>query len=305
MTGLAVPLHVSGSVDQPDAVADHPVDLAQDQIVYLRGSGECGINVTYQLLSPSGTALSGAPYVCADHDRVVAPMSGTYTLQVRSQEGGTGPYDVEVVPVPADDVVDGEVGRPMVGELTVPGEHDVYRFAANAGDIVYLDGAGPCGVNVDYVLSSPSGLDLTGAPYACNDIGRVDLPQSGEYTVTVRSWDGGTGPYDVAAFAVPPDTEAFVAVGDRLQGEVTASGEQHVFLFDGAAGDIVVLEGSGPCGASVDYVLLSPDGVELTGAPYVCDDIGAVELPQTGQYAVLVSSYDGGTGPYDIGTRTP
>ena len=166
-------------------------------------------------------------------------------MQVRSREGGTGPYDVEVVPVPADDVVDVAVGRPMVGELTVPGEHDVYRFPANAGDIVYLDGAGPCGVNVDYVLSSPSGLDLTGAPYACNDMGRVDLPQSGEYTVTVRSWLGGTGPYDVAALAVPPDTEAFVAVGDRLQGEVTAPGEQHVFLFDAAAGDVVVLEGSG------------------------------------------------------------
>ena len=93
---------------------------------------------------------------------------------------------------------------------------------ADAGDIVYLDGAGPCGVNVDYVLVVAVGLDLTGAPYVCDDIGRVDLPQSGEYTVTVRSWDGGTGPYDVAVLAVPPDTETFVAVGDRLQGEVTA-----------------------------------------------------------------------------------
>ena len=305
VSALAAPLRVTGSIDAPDAVADHPVDLAQDQIVYLRGSGECGINVTYQLLSPSGTALSGAPYVCSDHDRVVAPMSGTYTLQVRSWEGGTGPYDLEVVPVPADDVVEVAMDQPMVGELTVSGEHDVYRFPANAGDVVYLDAAGACGVNVDYVLSSPSGLDLTGAPYVCNDMGRVELPQSGEYTVTVRSWDGGTGPYDVAALSVPPDTVTFVAVGDRLQGELTASGEQHAFLFDAAAGDVVVLEGSGPCGASVDYVLLSPDGVELSGAPYVCNDIGEVELPQTGQYVVLVASFDGGTGPYDIGLRAP
>ena len=79
-------------------------------------------------------------------------------------------------------------------------------------------------MNVDYILSSPSGLDLTGAPYACDDIGRVDLPQSGEYTVAVRSWDGGTGPYDVAVLAVPPDPVSFVAVGDPLQGEVTAPG---------------------------------------------------------------------------------
>ena len=91
VSALDVPLHVTGSIDEPGGVADHPVDLAQDQIVYLRGSGECGINVTYQLLSPSGTALSGAPYVCSDHDRVVAPMSGTYTLQVSSWDGGTGP----------------------------------------------------------------------------------------------------------------------------------------------------------------------------------------------------------------------
>ena len=131
MPALAVPLHVTGSIDEPGGVADHPVDLAQGQIVYLRGSGECGVDVTYQLLSPSGTALSGAPYVCSDHDRVVAPMAGTYTLQVRSWDGGTGPYDVEVVPVPPDDVVDVAVGDPLVGELTVSGEHDLYRFTGD------------------------------------------------------------------------------------------------------------------------------------------------------------------------------
>ncbi|MET0459910.1 MAG: CHAT domain-containing protein [Ilumatobacteraceae bacterium] len=301
VTGLAVPLHVTGSVDEPDGVSDHPVDLAQGQIVYLRGSGECGVNVTYQLLSPSGTALSGAPYVCSDHDRVVAPMAGTYTVQVSSWDGGTGPYDVEVVPVPPDDVVDVAVGDSLTGELTVSGEHDQYRFTATAGDSVYLDGRGACEVYVEYILTSPSNVDMGGgAPYACNDMGRIDLPQSGQYTVTVRSYLGGTGPYSVDLLAVPPDTDTFVAVGDRLQGEITASGEQHYYAFDASAGDVVVLDGAEPCGVNVSYILYSPDAVPLSGEPYVCNDVGPTELPLDGTYFVVVSSWEGGTGPYDI-----
>ena len=101
MAGRDLPLHVTGSIDAPGAVVDHPIELARGQIVYLHGSGECGVQVSYQLMAPTGSAISGNPYVCDDHDRVPIPDDGTYTLQVRSWEGGTGPYDIEVRPRPA------------------------------------------------------------------------------------------------------------------------------------------------------------------------------------------------------------
>ena len=300
VSALGVPLHVTGSIDEPGGVADHPVDLARGQLVYLRGSGDCGVQVEYQLLTPAGSPLTGAPFVCNDHDRVAAPDAGTYTVQVRSWNGGTGPYDLEVVPVPPDDVVESAVGSPMVGELTVAGEHDEFTFAGTAGDIVYLDGAGACGVSIDYVLLSPSQQELSGAPYVCDDIGRQVLPQTGTYTVAVRSYAGGTGPYDVAVLSVPPDTDAYVTVGDRLQGELTAPGEEHYYVFDAGAGDVVALDGEGPCGVDVTYVLLSPDAVELSGELFACEDSEPIELPQAGTYFVVVSSWEGGTGPYAI-----
>ena len=62
----------------------------------------------------------------------------------------------------------------------------------------------------------------------------------------------------------------------------------------------MVLEGAEPCGVNVSYILSRPTRSQLSGEPYVCDDIGPVELPQTGAYFVVVGSWDGGTGPYDI-----
>ena len=276
------------------------MELPTGQIVYLRGSGECGINVAYQLVSPSGVALDRrAVRVQRQWAACVAPQSGTYTVSVSSWDGGTGPYDIEVVPVPADDTTSVTVGSSVVGELTVPGERDLYTFPATAGDAVFLAGFGACGANVEYAVVSPSGVELAGAQYVSADLGHVDLPQSGEYTVAVRSWNGGVGAYDLDLSAVPDDSFTEVAVGDTLLGEIGAAGKQRVFTFTTEASDVVVLDGVGAC-VNVDYTLYSPSGVELTGAPYVCNDTGEIELPESGTYEIVVASWDGGTGPYEI-----
>ena len=133
---------------QPDAVADHPVDLAQDQIVYLRGSGECGINVDVP------AALAVRHGVERRAVRVRGPRPGRrpdvrdlHVAGPQSRTAAPGPTTSRSSPVPAGrrrrcrgGPTDGRRAdrRPVSTTCTAS--------PANAGDIVYLDGAGPCGV---------------------------------------------------------------------------------------------------------------------------------------------------------------
>ena len=300
---LAEPVTFAGSIDAPDASVEHPVTLTAGQIVYVAGSGECGVNVEYHLESPSASQVGGAPYVCNDLGRVVAPESGTYRLVVESFAGGTGPYGIDVAPVPADVTVPMTAGQPVSGEITTPGAHHLYTLPATAGDVVYLRGDGPCGGGAAYRLLAPSGGQLGGLPYVCDDIGRQVLPESGTYTMSVESYDGGIGVYDLVAIPVPPDVTTPIVVGDTVAGTLTTPGEQDLFTFPGQARSSVALDGVGPCSGGVTYRLLTPSGTQLGGQPQACDDLAPQELPETGDYTLVVASYAGGAGAYEITVR--
>ena len=257
-------------------------------------------DVVYHLATPAGSPVGGEPYVCDDIGRVVAPESGTYALVVESFAGGTGPYSIEVAPVPDDVTAPVTPGEPVSGEITAPGERHLYTFASTAGDIVYLRGDGPCGGSAAYRLLTPSGGQLGGVPYVCDDIGRQVLPESGTYTMQVESYAGGSGAYDLVVIAVPPDATTAIAVGDTVTGTITTSGEQHRYTFPATSRSILAVDGRGPCSDGVAYGLFTPSGSQLGGLPYGCDDLGSQELPETGDYTLIVQSYAGGSGSYEI-----
>ena len=54
-----------------------------------------------------------------------------------------------------------------------------------------MAGSGECASTVDYHLATPSGSQVGGSPYVCNDIGRVVAPESGTYELVVESFAGG------------------------------------------------------------------------------------------------------------------
>ena len=174
------------------------------------------------------------------------------------------------------------------------------RSSATAGDVVYLQGNGPCGGGAAYRLLTPSGSQLGGLPYVCDDIGRQVLPESGTYTMQVESYDGGIGIYDLLVVAVPPDTTAAIAVGDVVTGTIATSGEQHRYTFPATARSFLAVDGRGPCSDGLAYGLFTPSGTQLGGLPYTCSDLGQQELPETGEYTLVVQSYAGGSGTYDL-----
>ena len=133
-------------------------------------------------------------------------------MAVRSWNGGVGAYDLDLSAVPDDSFTEVAVGDTLLGEIGAAGEQHVFTFAAEASDVVVLDGVGAC-VNVDYTLYSPSGVELTGAPYVCNDTEEIELPASGR---TRSSSPAGTaGPVPTRSTCSPGDAGSHGEVGDH------------------------------------------------------------------------------------------
>ncbi len=299
-TAAAAAQSFTGTITEPDGRAEHALELVAGQLIYVDSPPPCGSQLSYRLVPPAGTNFGGAPTVCTPMGRVEVPATGTWTLQVDGYGGGTGPYAIEVRPVPDDTVTAIEVGGSVEGEIRERGERHVATFEANSGDLVYVRGAGDCGTLLDYRLRSPSDTQVGANPYTCNDIGRVALAESGEYRIVIEGPNGERGTYALDVLPVPDDRVDSVAVGDRLTGELTQPGEEHQFKFDAAAGDRVRIDGLGPCGAQVDYVVRSPSDVQVGPNPYACNDLDTQVLAESGEYTVVVRGAGDAIGAYDL-----
>ncbi|MET0144236.1 MAG: CHAT domain-containing protein [Ilumatobacteraceae bacterium] len=291
----------TGEITAPEQSIAYPIELQAGQLLYLDGTTPCGAQVAYRLVSPSGVQNGGYPYVCQDLGRTSIGETGTWNLYVESYGGGIGIFDVELSPIPPDAVQPVVVGQRIGGEITEPGEHHTFVFAGAAGDDIYVDAAGPCD-GVAYSIVPPGGgSTLAGLPYACADTDRTVLPATGEYTISVESYQGGIGIYDLTLLAVPDDVATPIAVGDEVRGDITAPGQRLRYPFTAAANDVVAVDALGACGPSVAYFIETPSGVEVGGAlPYVCADLEPEELTETGTFTLVVESYQGGVGSFGL-----
>ena len=52
----------------------------------------------------------------------------------------------------------------------------------------------------------PGGTQYGGMPYVCNDLGRIDVDESGPWSIVVASYGGGTGAYAAELHPIRPDT---------------------------------------------------------------------------------------------------
>lgn len=152
------------------------------------------------------------------------PATGVYTLiVVDSGLTHTGPYSITLESVaesfdgasngppapvcgaPADGARSIGCGERVTGDISVPGDSDVFTFQANAGEGVALVVEKPAGSALDPAaeLFAPDGRRLahvSGPPYPTPPLASGSLPASGVYTLKLTDFNEGvildsTGPY--------------------------------------------------------------------------------------------------------------
>jgi hypothetical protein len=297
--------------------------------------GEVGVNSAFvpwiRLLDPNGAVVSGANNwgALAAQFRVVAPLTGTYTVLVASADTGnndTGTYLLTTVRVPgALTVSPGDQGGPLTnggnhaGTIHV-GDLDPWTVTAAAGEsiLVSIGETGAASAFVPWIrVFGPTGALLVGG----NNWGelaaqvRVTAPTAGTYTVVVSTNDSGndaSGTYVLTV--IHPLGALTVLPGDQggaLTKGATHAGTIHVgdldpWSFTTVAGQVISLTISdGEANAAfVPWIrVFGPTGALLVGGNN-WGDLGAtlrVTAPATGRYTVVVGTADSGndaTGRY-------
>ncbi len=184
---------VSGSITQPNSHASYTFTASANAIVYLKAGATCDNDLHWNLFRPDGS-LQGYNLGCGDIGRSVLGTSGTWTVQVASNNGSVGPYSFTVLDVPQVVTTPISLGQRVNGAVTRVGAWYDYTFTATAGQVVFLKAQGTCVNWLQWRLFRPdrSQQSFNGS---CGDMGRQVLGQSGTWTVEVYSDIIATGSF--------------------------------------------------------------------------------------------------------------
>jgi len=262
--------------------------------VYLQSKATCSGSLSWELLGPDGTPLDGS-VVCNDLLRQVLPSEGTYTVRVNADRNATGAYGFSLLSVPATVVMPITLGQGVSGSLTAAGQWADYAFDGSAHQVVYTQRVGDCASHLLWTLLSPTSARI-GDTQTCNDLGRMDLPAAGTYTVRIHG-DGATiGAYAFQVLAVPATTTTSISVGQPVTGSVGQIGQEAVYTFASTAGSTITVHATGACVDGLLWELLRPDGQPVAGTG-TCHDLSGVAT-QGGTYTIHVHGNQTATGAY-------
>ncbi|MDQ8196484.1 PPC domain-containing protein, partial [Coraliomargarita sp. SDUM461004] len=134
-----------------------------------------------------------------------------------------GTYSIAITAVAApqtfainigDTIQDG-TPSPGAGNIEFPASYDIYTFAGTAGDSIFIDKIAFSGTtNIDYTLIDPSGNELDSHELYQSDLGSIELPETGSYTLQVGdSSSDQTGTYSIAITAVAAPQTFAINIG--------------------------------------------------------------------------------------------
>ncbi|KAA3655077.1 MAG: hypothetical protein DWQ04_33730 [Chloroflexi bacterium] len=191
------------------------------------------------------------------------------------------------------------------------GISDIWTFNSENGRYATIT-ANPEDTNLDLTMSliSPSGQTISTIDngFAGDTEVVIDLllPESGTYLIEIEEFFNAGGRYTLSL--VLTDDPLFnnggrIELGQTIQSDLPAEGKK-VWQFIGTANDLVsiVLIPEGPFDAILE--LYSPDGIRLVGLDEGfsgdAEVISGYELPLTGEYTIIISSFAGDGGGYSL-----
>ncbi len=264
----------------------------------------CG-GYAWILTSPTGVVVFDANiFGCTNDIELTLTETGEYTLVYDGREDQTGPYQFEIVTVPATTQTAINVDEVVDGEIAVRGETDAYTFNAADGDMLYFDILDPgvgCG-GYAWILTSPTDVVVFDANiFGCTNDIEITLTETGEYTLVYDGRGNQTGPYQFEIVTVPVDTPTPINVDEVIDGDIAIRGETDSYSFAGTTGDELLFDvldpGSGCAGWA--WMLVSPTDVVVFDANiFGCTNDIEITLTETGQYTLVFDGRGNQTGPY-------
>lgn len=220
--------------------------------------------------------------------------TGTYTVVVRSYYSfQQGTYDIHFVRQSRGPLEYGQLNSgEMLSESLSAGDLDSFQLHAELGNSIYLSATGDVLPLIE--IYTPTGYNIA---QSSSMIELNDLPETGDYTVIIRSYYGHqTGNYDLHFVKAPGSTELGALTSGNTQMDSLTAGDLDSFSFDANTGDDVTVSINSDILALID--IYSPSGANIAQG---ATSISLNALSDSGTYTVVVRSYySGQTGDYSI-----
>ncbi|MCL4261973.1 MAG: hypothetical protein KJ069_02090 [Anaerolineae bacterium] len=324
--GTTTPGTTAGFLLPGDVLDDAVEDEAGDAWSYIALEGEVvdiivepadDLDVVVDVLDADGNSVIGGElddqFGTETIEALAFPAPGSYTIMVKGFAGDTGDYTISVIEA-GSGTTGGTTGGTVTGDVVIGesvegslegDETAFWTFTALEDDLVNIT-VTPLGDDMDVVIDvvDADGNSLVGEPtdasFGTEFIPIVVIPEDGLYSVTVDSYDGTGGDYEVLITSTNNgETNTAFFATDELED----ADEEHAFPFNALEGDFVTVIAD-PVELEFDLVisLYNDDTDELI------DEIDAstglewleFEVPEDGNYYFAITGYEGSVGNYEI-----
>jgi hypothetical protein len=209
-----------------------------------------GTNIS--VLNPQGVQVGGASCLGGSGtvDTFSLDQTGTYTVIVAPQTGGTGSVDLTVSSVPSDfvsTIVPGGAGVTVA--TSAPGQNAYLTFSGTQNQIVSvvlsaytypICSVSSGGVNI--TIYSPDGSVLVSSPCTGGFIDSVTLPASGTYKIFIDPTSSYVGSTTVTLYNIVDVTKPIVIGGTQVTVATTVPGQNAYLTFSATQGQKVALQ---------------------------------------------------------------
>ncbi|RMG94217.1 MAG: hypothetical protein D6706_14180, partial [Chloroflexi bacterium] len=277
-----------------------------------------GLDLKLTVINPSGQTVAVIDNGYTDDTEVATDIlltdPGNYVVQVSEFFNRSGRYSLSLVLTTDPLFLEGgriRPGQSIHSELPANGQQ-LWLFDGVAGEVVSIVLTPDDRFDAILNLFGPDGNRLVALDEGFNGdaevVANFVLPVTGEYTILVTSFAGNSGTYTLSLDKGEEETSNFYEAGDLAYGdtrrETLQPHEAHTWYFQGKAGDRVTIEVVPVTSIlDLDVWLLDPNVKKLAAQDENLQGESErieAQLPQDGEYVVLVRDFNGEPGVYEV-----
>lgn len=270
----------------------------------------------WELHTPGGTRLFSEYFDSENLGRVTLPESGVYTLRVasgREETSQQGEYSFRLRAISPDQEFTLQVGATVsdavptagAGRIEMAGARDIYRFQGTAGQALFfedVDSSSEFDGWLHWQVLTPSGSKLFNDYFDSTSPGRIDLKESGTYTIVVevpRPDTSYVGSYSFRIRDIAGDTRYPLALGQVVSigvpgagaGNIESPGGEDQYKFEGLTGQRLAFEELSFAESFAGWLFWEvkrPSGTVLLQGYFDEERLRYETLPESGVYTVRV-----------------
>ena len=297
---VATPLTLGAVISETISVADeediYTFEGTVGQTLYFDGISTSPTIYT-SLISPSGQTLYSFQNVGSDRAPLTLTEAGTYQLEIDGSGATTGDYSFRLLD--GADATKLTLDTETTGTLAESNTTNLYTFDAEAGQRFNLDELSDPDSDVSYFIYDSANQSIVGTS---SDL-EFTIDDAGTYLLAARGSSTEAADYSFSFNLLTPETTTQeLALGNVVSSNISESGEEDIYTFEGTVGQTVYFDGISSDSSVIYSRLISPSGQNVFNSNFhrVDSDRTPVTLTEAGTYQLEIDGNRETTGDYSF-----